>query len=117
MICHPNTFALVCVPLRLAMAIGVSIAPIHHLRLWAIAGAICALGFVFLSVGTVNRDRGIETCGGPIWWKPMRPVHAALYAASATLAWHGHARFAGACLLADVFLGVAFREKVHKRLG
>jgi hypothetical protein len=115
MICHPNTFALVCVPLRLAMAIGVSIAPIHRLRLWAIAGAICALGFVFLSVGIVNRDRGMETCGGPIWWKPMRPIHAALYAASATLAWHGHPRFAGACLLADGILGVAFR--VHKRLG
>jgi hypothetical protein len=105
MFCHPAMFPMVCVPVRMALALGVSrISSTHGLRIWAIAGAIIALGFTTLSLGIVRRD---ASCGSPIWWKEMRPIHALLYAASATLAWYGHAKLAGVCLLMDVIVGIA----------
>jgi hypothetical protein len=63
-----------------------------------------AIGFTFIYL-TGARQTGLEVSGGRIWWNHLRPIHAALYATFAALAWKKHPR-AWMVLLADVIFGL-----------
>ena len=80
--------------------------PVRWARIWALFLAAVAIGFTLLSLRIIHRDTGIETCGRPIWWRPMRPIHALLYATSAALAWKGYPLCAAVCLVIDVLVGI-----------
>lgn len=112
-VCYPHVFLWLCVPLRLALACFVYASPVRWARIWALCLAAAAIGFTLLSLRSIHRDTGIETCGRPIWWRPMRPIHALLYATSAALAWKGYPLCAAVCLVIDVLVGIV-ASRVYK---
>ena len=52
------------------------------------------------------RTTGVEVLGGKIWWNGLRPVHGALWAVFAVMAWTVWKRYAWMVLLVDVGIGL-----------
>lgn len=67
------------------------------------AGGI-AVGFAVIYLGGL-RATGPEVFGERIWWNDLRPVHAALYATFAYLAFQRHPK-AWSVLVIDVLLAI-----------
>ena len=47
-----------------------------------------------------------ETCGRPIWWDGLRPLHAGLYGLAGVAWLRGRRDLAGALVLSDAVLGL-----------
>jgi drug/metabolite transporter (DMT)-like permease len=76
------------------------------LRAMALVAIAVSIGFFFIWSNGL-RKTGPETFGEPIWWNDLRPVHSALYAVFAVLAFREETqRHAWAVLLADVAIGL-----------
>jgi hypothetical protein len=70
-----------------------------------IVAALIAAGFFTIYLLDL-RKTGAEVFGERIWWNHLRPVHGAIYAGFAVLAFKG-SRNAWILLAADVLLGLA----------
>ena len=79
------TFLTVCLPTRVALAVGAALvashAP-HAAPYMAIPAFMAAVGFLVFFC----RRPAVGGCGGPVWWRHLRPVHATLYATFGILA-------------------------------
>lgn len=86
-------------------------------REMAVPTLIAAIGFFIIYILGL-RKTGIETNGEPIWWDWLRPVHAALFAGFAFVAYsQDNLRYKAWVLLAiDLFIGVIAWSKHHKFL-
>jgi hypothetical protein len=108
-------FWLVCVPLRVGLAIAtLLVARLEPERMPFLAAGLLlpAAGFAAQLCPGAQRHKG--AFGGPAWWADARAVHAALYFAAAALSfWTSEA--AGLVLLADVALGATLAYKLQPR--
>ena len=99
-------FLLGCMGIRSLFVLGAMKVPTKVVQWSALPALLLALGWI-LMYRNKWRQQGVEA-GGPIWWTELRPVHASLYAAFATLA-VTRTDLAYIPLLIDVVIGfVAF---------
>lgn len=97
------TFLILCLGVRLCIALIAKNLSIKALKLSAIPAAI--IGLAFISIYTFDlRKTGIEA-GGKIWWNSYRPIHGLHYILYAILALNGY-KNAWMILLFDVFVGL-----------
>jgi hypothetical protein len=87
------------------------------LKAMALAAICISAGFLYIWSNGL-RKTGPETFGDPIWWNDLRPVHSALYAIFAVLAFGEETqRHAWTVLLADVAIGFAAWIHFHSAPG
>ena len=98
-------FLIGCMGTRLGLAYLAAVSPPAALKILAVGAAAIAMGFAVIFIGGL-RPTGIETGGKPIWWNSLRPVHAAMYAAVAYVAWHGRNDLAWKLLVIDAAIGL-----------
>jgi hypothetical protein len=91
-----------CMGSRLALVLVAKNYP-ALLKPMAILAACISFGFMYIWANGL-RKTGPETFGEKIWWNDLRPVHAALYAIFALLAFNGNTE-AWKVLLLDITLG------------
>lgn len=94
-------FFLVCIPLRVGIALAASVYAIDYPIASAVLGGLVAVSFMYKAI---TQDT-IGVFGGNAWWAEMRLAHATLYAAFAGMALMGEpASFVP--LVLDVAMGV-----------
>ena len=103
-LCGPNVFVLACLPSRLLLAYVASRSNRTTLKILGLLACGAVSGWLLILSGVWKRDRGIETCGQPIWWSAYRPLHAVLYSAFAYFALKGERQRATQCLILDLLL-------------
>jgi len=114
----PNTalFLVGCMGTRVALVFIAAFGSPEILKILAVFAAVIAAGFATIYLGGL-RKTGIETNGKPIWWNELRPVHAAIYAAVAYLAWNGRGDLAWKLLATDVVIGLSSFVAHHRILS
>ncbi len=96
-------FLLGCIPTRAAF-VWLTATYTSYLPWFGALALLPAMGFLyFYFSGT--RNTGLETGGAPIWWAPLRPVHALFWAAFAVAALFGFS-WAWMILAADTLFGI-----------
>jgi hypothetical protein len=95
-------FLFACMGTRLGL---VWVAKNHPQLLKPMAFLAAAISFGFMYIWANGlRKTGPETFGDKIWWNDLRPVHSALYAVFAVMAYNGSEN-AWKVLLLDVTIG------------
>jgi hypothetical protein len=103
-----------CMGTRIALVFIAAFGSPEILKVLSVFAAVIAAGFATIYLGGL-RKTGIETGGKPIWWNELRPVHAAIYAAVAYLAWNGRGDLAWKLLAIDVVIGLSSFVAHHHR--
>ena len=98
--CNPELFLVGCIGLRSALTYLAYSATKRRLRTLGYVGLVVATGLLLS-----DRKTGLETCGKPIWWGELRPVHALLWAMFGYLAVSGN-RSAWVPLAVDTVFGL-----------
>ena len=93
-----------CILTRIALAAAAYLLPERFLPFMGCLALVPGLGFLAIWIFGL-RKTGPETLGAPIWWNPLRPVHAAFYLLFAYLALRRN-RHAWVMLAADASLGL-----------
>jgi hypothetical protein len=78
-------FLVFCLPVRIFITLLARKATPEQLRMMGRIALVPALGMIYLYI-TKSRQTGVETQGGEIWWKNMRPLYALLYFSFAYMA-------------------------------
>jgi hypothetical protein len=102
---HPLLFLVGCIGTRALFAYGTYIASPTILPYIGAVAATIAIGFIAIYLFNL-RPTGLEVGGARIWWNHLRPVHAILYAITATLAIQRNPN-AWIPLAADVVIGLS----------
>jgi hypothetical protein len=98
-------FWLVCVPLRVGLAVGaLLVARLAPARLPHLA-AVLLLPATGFAVQHLMEAQHKGAFGGPAWWADARAIHAVFYTAAAALSF-GIGEAAGLVLLADIGFGM-----------
>jgi len=101
------------------MALAWSVGRVRNIWLrsgLAVALLAMGLGFLVIYAGGL-RKTGAETGGAPIWWNALRPLHGAIYVASALLLWRNHGSTASSLLVGDTLVGLVAFLMYHWRSG
>jgi ABC-type xylose transport system permease subunit len=98
-------FLLLCIPLRLSLALIAKNASYNVLRLLALFAIIIGIGFWVIFLGGY-RKTGVETGGKPIWWNNIRPLHGTIFILFAILVLTPYYNNAWYLLLLDVIIGL-----------
>jgi hypothetical protein len=97
----------ICIPIRFLIAYGVKRLSLQYLPYVGMITLFQAIGISSIYVFQL-RANPVETFGCPLWWNDVRPVHGALYMATAIYALTLH-RFAYIPLMVDALLGFLFK--------
>ena len=106
-------FLIGCIGTRAALTWLAYAAPPSLLPYIGAVAAIIAIGFFTIYLFDL-RKTGAEVFGERIWWNSLRPVHGALYAAFAVLAFQ-QSKNAWMFLAADTLLGLLVFLNHHLR--
>ena len=96
-------FLIGCIGTRSAVAYAAATVNTKYLWYLGLIALVPVIGWIYI-IETGSRPSGFEA-EGRVWWNAMRPVHAALWAGFAAMAFSGN-RNAYLFLLADVILGL-----------
>lgn len=97
-------YLLVCIPVRIGIAIGAKYIPVNYLPLASIVAFITS--FLWLWKFFNNKQGKSKGAFGQIvWWNNMRMVHALIWIAFGILALFKN-KYAYLLLLLDVFVGL-----------
>lgn len=69
-------FLIGCIPVRIGIVLLFRFIPEKYLPIFGWMALVIAIGFM---IAYNRRMKGIETNNKPIWWNPIRPIHACLY--------------------------------------
>ena len=105
-------FLVGCIGVRTLITYLAYIATTPYLRYMGYIAILPVLGNLYLFV---KNTRKTTTLGHPLWWNPIRPIHALLYGLFAYNAIQGNHR-AWIYLLLDVMIGLlAFVHNEYKK--
>lgn len=108
-------FLLVCIPLRIVLAVIAKVLPVYYLPIIGIPFLIFGIGTLYLYL-TGTRTTGGGAFGGVLWWKDMRPIHGILYLSFAILAFLRYP-YAWILLAVDVLVGLVGFLTYHTVTG
>lgn len=97
------TFLIVCLGIRLCLALIAKNLSIKYLKLSSLPAFIIGISFISIYLFDL-RNSGFEA-GGKIWWNSYRPIHGVLYLLYSIYAFKGDTN-AWYVLLTDVFIGL-----------
>lgn len=103
-------FLIGCMGTRLALVYAALVAPSQVL---SVLIGVIGVGFAVIWMFGL-RKTGLETGGEKIWWNHLRPIHAALFLAAATLLWYGMRKWAAILLFVDLLIGLVSFLIHHK---
>jgi len=96
-------FLVICLGLRLCLALIAKNLSVKYLKLSSLPAAIIGISFISIYLFDL-RTNGIEA-GGRIWWNSYRPIHGILFLLYSIYALKGDTN-AWYVLLTDVFVGL-----------
>ena len=97
-------FLIGCIGTRVALALAARAAPPEWLPYAGAVALVPAIGFFLIYIFDL-RKTGAEVFGDRIWWNSLRPIHGAMYAGFAYMAFQKNP-YAWMVLAADAALGL-----------